>query len=157
MPYGHRVGTNKITTDPPIVAVHTNFFCSTVVCVILVRQFVHLMTYFFSATQFNHALSESFITDEPVVNTQEISLLAFLLERIRDEVLVIPFLLPVTVAVGSLFDVAIGNRKEVKSVLEVSLVLFRSFSQEVPACAVYDADVPVRQTYFALCFGFNIV
>ena len=35
------------------------------------------------------------------MNTQEVSLLAFLLERIRDEVLVIPFVLPVTVAVGS--------------------------------------------------------
>ena len=103
MPYGHRVGTNKIRTDPPIVAVHTNFFCSNVVRVILVRQFVHLTTYFFSATQFNHALAESLITDEPVVNTQEISLLACLLERIRDEVLVIPFLLPVAVAVGSPF------------------------------------------------------
>ena len=100
MPYGHRVGTNKIRTDPPIVAVHTNFFCSNVVRVILVRQFVHLTTYFFSTTQFNHALSTSLITDEPVVNTQEISLLAFLLERIRDEVLVIPFFLPVAVARG---------------------------------------------------------
>ena len=112
--------------------------------VILVRQFVHFTTYFFSATQFNYVLAESLVTDEPVVNTQEISLLVFLLERIRDEVLVIPFLLPVTVAVGSpSLDVVIGNRKEVKSVLEVSLVLFRSISQEVPACAVDDADVPV--------------
>ena len=32
MPYGYRVGTNKIRTDPPIVAVHTNFFFSSVVC-----------------------------------------------------------------------------------------------------------------------------
>ena len=81
------------------------------------------------------------------MNTQEISLLAFLLERIRDEVLVIPFFLPVTVAVGSPFlDVIIGNRKEVKSELEVPLVLCRSISQEVPARAVDDADVPTRQT-----------
>ena len=29
-------------------------------------------------------------------------------------------------------------------------------SQEVPARAVDDADVPARQTYFALCFGFHI-
>ena len=126
-------------------------------CVILVRQFVHLTNHFFSATQFNHALSESCITDEPVVNTQEISLLAFLLERIRDKVLVIPFFLPVAVAVGSPFlYVVIGNRKEVKSELGVLLVLFCSISQEVPARAVDDADVPVRQTYFALCFSFNI-
>ena len=90
--------------------------------------------------------AEFLVADEPVVYTQEISLLAFLLlERIRDEVLVIPFLLPVAVAVGSPFlDVIIGNRQEVKSVLEVSLVLFRSISQEVPACAVDDANVPVR-------------
>ena len=91
------------------------------------------------------------------MNTQEISLFAFLLELIRDEVLVIPFFLPITVAVGSPFlDVVIGNRKEVKSGLEVFVVLFRSASQEVPARAVDDADVPVRQTYFALCFGFHI-
>ena len=100
MPYGHRVRTNKIRTDPPIVAVYIEFFCSSVVCVILVRQFVHLTNHFFSATQFNHGLSESCITDEPVVNTQEFSFLAFLFELIRDEVLVIPFFLPVAVAVG---------------------------------------------------------
>ena len=113
--------------------------------VILVRQFVHLTTYFFTATQFNHILAESLITDEPVVNTQEMSLLAFLLERIRDEVLVISRLFPVTVPVGSPFlDAVIGNRKEVKSVLDEFLVLLRSISQEVPARAVDDADVPVR-------------
>ena len=78
--------------------------------VVFVRQFVHLTTYFFTATQFNHVLAELLITDEPVVNTQEISLLAFLLERIRDEVRVIPFFLPVAVPVGSPFpDVVAGN------------------------------------------------
>ena len=49
------------------------------------------------------------------MNAQEFSLLAFLLELIRDEVLVIPFFLPVAVTVGSTFpDVVVGNRKEVK-------------------------------------------
>ena len=101
MPYGHRVGTNKIRTDPPIVAVHTNFFCNSVVCVTLVRQLVHLTTYFFSAAHFDYGLSESCITDEMVVNAQEISLLTLLLELIRDEVLVIPFF--------PLSDVVVGN------------------------------------------------
>ena len=156
MPYGHRVGTNKIRTDPPIVSIHSNFIWSDVVRVVFIRQFVHLTTYFFTATQFNHVLAESLITDKPVVNTQEIILLAFLLERIRDEVLVIPLFLPVTVPVGSPFlDVVIGNRKEVKSVLDESLVLLRSVAQEVSARAIDDAHVPVRQTYFALCFGFH--
>ena len=80
MPYGHRVGTNKIRTDPPIATVHIDFFFSSVVCVILVRQFVHLANHFINATQLIHVLAESLITDEPVVNIQEISLLAFLLE-----------------------------------------------------------------------------
>ena len=53
--------TNCARTDPPTVAVHTNFFCSDVVRVISVRQFVHLMTYFFAATQFNHVLVRSWI------------------------------------------------------------------------------------------------
>ena len=131
---------------------------------IFVRQFVHLTTYFFTATQFNHVLSESFITDEPVVNTEEISLLAFLFVRIRDEVLVISLLLPVAVPVGSPFlNVMIGNRKEVKSVLDESLVPFHSISQEVLACAVDDADhttdilctvlwVPHRAVHTIRCF-----
>ena len=78
MPYGHRVGTNKIRTDPPIATVYIDFFFSSVVCVILVRQCVHLTNQFFSATHFDHGLSESCITDETIVNAQEFSLLAFL-------------------------------------------------------------------------------
>ena len=57
------------------------------------------------------------------------SFLAFLFELIRNEVLVIPFFLPVSVNVWSTFlDVEVGSRKEVKSELEVLLVLFRSIS-----------------------------
>ena len=157
MPYGHRVGTHYVRTDPPVVSIDSNFFFSDAVRVVFVRQFDHLTTYFFISPNVKHVLAESLITDEPVVNTQEISLLAFLLERVRDEVLVIPWLLPVTVPVGSPFlDVVVGNREEIESVLDKFLVLLRSISQEVPARAVDDADVPVRQTRFALCFGFNI-
>ena len=104
MPYGHRVGTHYVRTDPPVVSIDSNFIWSDVVRVILVRQFIHLTTYLFTAAQFNHVLTELLITDEPVENTQEMFLLAFLLERIRDEVLVIPRLLPVTVPVGSPFS-----------------------------------------------------
>ena len=116
MPYGHRVGTNKIRTYPPIATVYIDFFFGSVVCVILVRQFVHLANHFFSATHFDHGLSESCITDETIVNAQEFSFLAFLFELIRSEVLVIPFFLPVSVTVWSTFpDVVVGNRKEVKN------------------------------------------
>ena len=58
--------------------------------VVFVHQFVHLTTYFFIAVHVNHVLAELFIADEAVVDTQVGLLLAFLLERIRDVVLVIP-------------------------------------------------------------------
>ena len=141
MPYGHRVGTHHVRTDPPVVSIHSNFIFSNFVCVVFVRQFVHLTTNFFIAADVKHILAELLIPDEPVVNTQELFLLAFLLERVRDVVLVIPWLLPVTVPVC--LDVVIGNREEVHGVLDKSLVLLRSVSHEVPARAVDDADVPV--------------
>ena len=65
----------KIRTYPPIATVYVEFFFCSVVCVILVRQFVHLANHFFSATQFDHGLSESCITDETIVNAQELSFL----------------------------------------------------------------------------------
>ena len=126
-------------------------------CVVLVRQFVHLANHFFNATQFNHGLSESCIRNEPIVNAQEFSLLAFLLELIRDEVLVIPFFLPRSCdrAVG-LPDVKVRDREEIENGLDVLLVFCCIISQEVPARAVDDASVPAREAYFALCFWFNI-
>ena len=91
------------------------------------------------------------------MNTQEISLLAFLLERIRDEDTLDP---PASFRIGdrgvALFDVNFGIEKRSRTVLDVFLILLRSISQAVPARAVDDADVPVRQACFALCFGFNI-
>ena len=140
MPNWHRIGTNCVRTSPPIVSEHTNFFWSDVVRVVFVRLFVHLTTYFFSATDVKHILAELLVADEPIVDTQE----ELLLERVRDEVLVIPWLLPVTVPVGSSFlYVIIRNREEIHGVLDKFLVLLRSVSQEVPARAIDDADVPV--------------
>ena len=110
MPYGHRVGTNKIGTYPPIATVYIEFFFCSMVCVVLVRHLVHLANHFFSATEFDHGLSETCITDKPIVNAQEFSFLALLLELVRDEILMIPFFLPVAVTVGSTFpDIVVVN------------------------------------------------
>ena len=112
--------------------------------VVFVRQVVHLATNFLSSTGVKHVLVELLVSDEPVVDTQVEFLLAFLLERVRDAVLVIPWLLPVTVPVVSSFlYVVIRNREEIHSVLDKFLVLLCSVSQEVPARAIDDADVPV--------------
>ena len=139
----HRIRTNRIRTDPSIVSVNTNFFWSDVERVVFVRQFVHLTSHdiFFHAIDVKHILAELFVADESVVGTQEELILAILLERIRDEVLVISWLLPVTVSVVSSFPfIVIRNREEIHGVLDKFLVLLRSVSQEVPARAVDDAS-----------------
>ena len=111
---------------------------------VFVRQFVHLATHFLRATGVKHVLAELLVSYEPVVDTQVRSSFAFLLERSRDEVLSVPWLLPVTVPVVSPFlQTVVGNREEIHGVLDEFLVLLRSVSQEVPARAVDDADVPV--------------
>ena len=61
-----------------------------------------------------------------------------------DVVFRVSLLFPVTVPERSPFlDIVIRNRKEVHRVLVEFLILLCSFSQEVPARAVDDADVPV--------------
>ena len=112
--------------------------------VVFVRQFVHLTTHYFSATGVKHVLAELLVTDEPVVDAQEVPLFALLLERIGDVILLVPWLLPVTVPVVSPFlYVVVRNREEFHCVLDKFLVLICSVSQEVTARAVDDADVPV--------------
>ena len=75
---------------------------------------------------------------------QEVPLFALLLKRIGDVVFFIPWLLPVTVPVESPFlYVVIRNREKIHGVLDRFLVLLCSVSQEVPARAIDDADVPV--------------
>ena len=108
-----RVTLMGIVSEPTLFEGIHQLFLHTV----FVRQFVHLATHFLRATGAKHILAEFLVADEPVVDTQEVLLLAFLLERIRDVVLVIPWLLPITVPVGSPFlDVVVRNREEIHGV-----------------------------------------
>ena len=67
-----------------------------------------------------------------------------LVELMGDVVFFVSWLLPVTVAVRSPFlYIVVRNRNEIHRVLDEFLILLCSFSQEVPARAVDDADVPV--------------
>ena len=112
--------------------------------VVFVRQFVHLATHFLNATGVKHVFAELLVSYELVVDTQVELLFELLLERIGDVVLAVPWLLPVTVPVVSPFlYVVVRNREEIHGVLDKFLVLLCSVSQEVPARAVDDADVPV--------------
>ena len=101
--------------------------------VVFVCQFVHLATHFLGATGVKHVLAELLVSDERVVDTQVELLFAFLLKRVRDCVLVIPWLLPVTVPVGSPFlNVVIGHREEIHGVLDKFLVLSVPFRKKCP-------------------------
>ena len=87
------------------------------------------------------------------MNAQELSFLALLLELICSVVFFTTFFLPVPVTVWpALPDVKVRDREEIKNGLDVLLVVCCVISQEVSARAVDDANVPVRQTCFALCF-----
>ena len=157
MPYRHRVGTNCVRTDPPIATIYVEFFFCGNVGVIFVRQFVHFANHFFSATQFQHGFSEPCVTNEPIVNVQESFLPTLLLELICSAVFFITSFLPVPVTVWSaLPDVKVRDREEIKNGLDVLLVFCCIISQEVPARAVDDANVPIRQACSAVCFWLNI-
>ena len=157
MPYRHRVGTHKVRTDPPVATIYIEFFFCGNMAVVFVRQSVHLSKHFFSATQFSHGLSEPCVTNKSIVNVRVFSFYALLLELICRVVFFITFFLPVPVTVWpALPDVKVRNREEVKNRLDVLLVFCCIISQEVPARAVDDPNVPIRQTCSALCFRFNI-
>ena len=84
--------------------------------VVLVRQFVHFEDQFLSATQFQHGSSEPCITNEPIVNAQQLSFLTLLLELICSVGFLITFFLSVSVTVWStLPDVKVRDREEVKN------------------------------------------
>ena len=109
---------------------------------IFVRKIIHLATKIFGSTNFNHSIAELFISYKSVMDTLEVLLFALLLELMVD--VLVSWLLPVTVPVRSLFlYIAVRNRKEVHRVLDEFLILLSSFSQEVPARAVDDTNVPV--------------
>ena len=92
MPYGHRVGATKFETYPPIATIYVEFFFCGNVGVVFVRQLVHLANHFFSTIQFQHGFSEPCITNEPIVNAQELSFLTLLLELIRSVIFLIGLL-----------------------------------------------------------------
>ena len=78
------------------------------------------------------------------MDTLEVLLLALLLELVGDVVFLVSRLFTVSVSVRSSFlYTVVRNGKEVHRVLNEFLILLSSFSQEVPARAVDDADVPV--------------
>ena len=124
--------------------------------VVFVCKFVHLKDDFFRATQLDHSLSEPRVTDKPIVNVLVLFLSTPLLELICRVVFFATFL-PVPVTVWpALHDVKVRDREEIQHGRDILLVFCCSISQEVSARALDDANVPIRQTCFVLCFWLHV-
>ena len=157
MPHWHRIGTDKVRTDPPVAAVHINFFFCGNMGVVFVRKPVHLKDYFFRATHVDHSLSEPQITDKSIVNVLVFSFSAFLPKLICRVVFFATFFLPVLVTVWPAFpNVQARDREEIQHGLDALLVFCCFIFQEVPARAVDDANFPMGQACSALCSWLHI-
>ena len=157
MPYRHRVGTNKIRTDPPVATIYINFFFCGNMGVVFVRKSVHLKDDFFRATQIDHRLSEPRVTDKSIVNVFVLFLSTPLLELICRAVFFATFFLPVPVTVWSaLPDVKVWDREEIQHGRDVLLVFCSINFHKVSTCAVFNASAPIRQTCSALCFWLHV-
>ena len=66
IPCWYGISACHIRVDPPIATVELDFFPAGFVTVVLVRKLVHLDNHLFSATDFNHCLSEGLVADIPV-------------------------------------------------------------------------------------------
>ena len=157
VPYRHRVGTDKIRTDPPVATIYINFFFCGNMSVVFVRKSVHLKDDFFRATQLDHSLSEPCITDKSIVNVLVFLLSTLLLHLICRVVFFATFFLPVPVTVWpALPDVKVRDREEIQHGRDILLVFCCIITQEVSARAVDNANVPIRQTCSAACFWLHV-
>ena len=110
---------------------------------IFVRKIIHLSTKIFGSANFNHSTAELFISYESIMDTLEVLLLALLLELVGRLIFPVSRLLTVSMSVrSSSLDDVLGNGKEVHRVLDEFLILLSSFSQELSARAIDDANVP---------------
>ena len=111
---------------------------------IFVRKSIHLSTNIFVSTIFNHSIAELFISYKSVMDTLEELLLALIFQLVGRKVFPVSRLFTISMSVKSsfLYDV-VGNGKEVHRVLDEFLIFPSSFTQEVPARAVDNANVQV--------------
>ena len=141
VPDWQSIGTYLVWTNPPITFVIVIFLWGQMMGMIFVRKIIHLATKIFYSTNFNHSTAEFFISYESIMDALE-ELLALLLQLVGNVVFLVSWLLPVTVPVRSPFlYIVVRNGQEVHRVLDEFLILLSSFSQEVPARALDDANV----------------
>ena len=90
--------------DPPIATVELDFFPAGFVTVVLVCKLVHLDNHLFSATDFDHCLSEGLFADVPVMDAIIFLFTAFLCKLIRRKVFFASLGFPIPVTTWSVFS-----------------------------------------------------
>ena len=111
---------------------------------IFVHKSIPLSTNIFVSTIFNHSITECFISYESIMDALEELLLALSLQLVGRRVFPVSRLFTISMSVRSSFlDGVVGNGKEVHRVFHEFLIFLSSFTKEMHACAVNDANVPV--------------
>ena len=151
MSYRHRIGIHQIRTDPPVATIYINFFFCGNMTVVFACKSVHFKDDFFRATQLDHRLSEQRVTDKLIVNVFVLFLSTPLLKLFCRVEFFATFFLPVPVTMWpAIPDVEFLDSEDIQHGREILLVFCCIISQEVPARAVDDANVPIRQACSAL-------
>ena len=139
----HSIGTCLVRTKSPTTFVIVIFLWGQMVGMIFVRKSIHLSTNIFVSIIFDHSIAECFISYKSVMDTLE-ELLALLLQLVGRTIFPVSQLLTVSVPVRSPFlYILVRHRKEVHRVLDEFLIFLSSFTQEVPARAIDNVNVPV--------------
>ena len=140
----HSIGTCLVWMKPPITLVERVFLWSQMVGMIFICKSIPLSTNIFVPTIFNHSITECFIFYKPVMDTLEERFLALLLQLVGRKVFSVSRLFTISMSVRSSFlDDVLRNWKKVHRILDEFLIFPSSFTQEVHARAIDDANVPV--------------
>ena len=111
---------------------------------IVVHKSIPLSTNIFVSTIFNHSITECFISYESIMDMHWKNFLHFLFNWLAEEYSLSSRLFTISMSVRSSFlDDVVGNGKEFHRVFDEFLIFLSSFTKEVPARAIDDANVPV--------------
>ena len=111
---------------------------------IFICKSIHLSTKIFVSTIFNHSSAECFISYESVMDSLETLFLASFLHLVSQIIFFVSQLLTISMSVRSSFlDDVLRDRKKVHRVIDELLIGSSFFMQEMPACAIDDADIPI--------------
>ena len=137
-------GILLVRMKPPITLVERVFLWCQMVGMVFIRESVPCSAKFFVSIVLNHSITEFWISYESIMDALEELLLALFLQLVGRMVFRVSQLFTISMSVRSSFlDDVLRNRMKVHRRLDELLFRPSSFTQEVPARAIDDANVPV--------------